>query len=382
MRYILILFMLLMTPICLAAEKDENSVSFQEFTLTIGDRVELGDYRVELVDIQSLKDGLVVLRVTQGSKFDEQRVVIEGSPNRFNGGAEERGLTLTITDIFDEESAKLRVEYKESLGTPRKRLAEKREARAAPNLIVEKSFDRTNINYGDEVKVTITVKNVGSDTARSIEVYDIPPLAEFAYIAGYPPKIKSELNPGESDSAVYVMRSVKEGLVKVPPIEVRYTDSKNKIKTNTSVASEILVMPPKRPNIVARINVTNVTAGESSLVEVSIENTGQATATMVEVASEIKPPAGLKCIGLDQIIPEIPAGGVKRYTAQIQGERSGNYTISLIISYRGGDSISMTRTAANVNVLEREYKYLYYLLVLPLMIVGIWVYKRYKEYKY
>lgn len=382
MRYIFLLLLLAAYVSLAIGDNEDQGVRFQEFTLSIGDRVEIGDYRAELVDIQSLKDGLVVLRVTQGSKFEEQRVVIEGSPNSFNGGAEEGGLTLTITDIFDEESAKLRVEYRESLGTPRKRVAERREPRAAPNLVVEKSFDKTTVNYGDEVKVTVTVKNIGTEAARNIEVYDIPPLAEFAYIAGYPPKIKSELGPGESDSAVYVMRAVKEGLVKVPQIEVRYKDAKDRIKTNMTEAFEIIVAPPKRPNVVARINVTNVTSGETAPIEVRIENTGQATATMVEVSSEVKPPEGLRCTGLDQLIPEIPPGSAKIYTGEMRGERSGNYTISLTVSYRSGDAMSITKTAANVRVIEQEYKYLYYLLVLPLMIVGLWVYKRYKEYKY
>ncbi|MEM2097852.1 MAG: CARDB domain-containing protein [Methanothrix sp.] len=382
MRCIFLLLLLIAHTSLAAGTNEDQSVSFQEFTLSIGDRVEIGDYRAELVDIQSLKDGLVVLRVTQGSKFEEQRVVIEGSRNSFNGGAEEGGLTLTITDIFDEESAKLRVEYRESLGTPRKRAAEKREPRAAPNLVIEKSFDKSTVNYGEEVKVTVTVRNVGTEAARSVEVYDIPPLAEFAYIAGYPPKIKSELGPGETDSAVYVMRAVKEGLVKVPQIEVRYKDAKDRIKTNTTEPFELIVAPPKRPNLVARINVTNITSGERAPIEISIENTGQATATMVEVSSEVKPPEGLTCTGLDQLILEIPPGSAKSYRAEMRGERSGNYTIALTVSYRSGETMSLTRTSASVSVLEREYKYLYYLLVLPLMIVGLWVYKRYKEYKY
>lgn len=382
MRYIFLILLLIVHTSLAAGNNDGQSVSFQEFTLTIGDRVEIGDYRVELVDIQSLKDGLVVLRVTQGDKFEEQRVVIEGSPNSFKGGAEEGGLTLTITDIFDEESAKLRVEYRESVGTPRKRAAEKREPRAAPNLVIEKSFDKSTVNHGEEVKVKVTVRNVGTEAARNVEVYDIPPLAEFAYIAGYPPKIKSELGPGESDSAVYVMRAVKEGLVKVPQIEVRYKDAKDRIKTNTTEPLEIIVAPPKRPNLVARINVTNLTSGETAPIEISIENIGQATAMMVEVSSEVKPSEGLICTGLNQIIPEIPPGSAKSYTAEMRGERSGNYTIALTVSYRSGETMSITKAAASVSVLEREYKYLYYLLVLPLMIVGLWVYKRYKEYKY
>jgi hypothetical protein len=38
--------------------------------------------------------------------------------------------------------------------------------------------------------------------------------------------------------------------------------------------------------------------------------------------------------------------------------------------------------STTIVVLEREYKYLYYLLILPLLAVAWWLIKRYKEYKY
>lgn len=124
------------------------------------------------------------------------------------------------------------------------------------------------------------------------------------------------------------MRAVKEGLVKVPQIEVRYKDTKDRIKTNMTEAFEIIVAPPKRPNIVATINVTNVTSGETAPIEVRIENTGQATATMVEVSYEVKPPDGLRCTGLDQLIPEIPPG-VQRFTPARCGGKEAVTTPSL-----------------------------------------------------
>ena len=37
---------------------------------------------------------------------------------------------------------------------------------------------------------------------------------------------------------------------------------------------------------------------------------------------------------------------------------------------------------ADVVVLEREYKYQYLLLIIPIMVIIAWMYRRYKEYKY
>ena len=36
----------------------------------------------------------------------------------------------------------------------------------------------------------------------------------------------------------------------------------------------------------------------------------------------------------------------------------------------------------DVNVREQEYKYLYYLVIIPIIAIAAWIFKRYREYKY
>jgi hypothetical protein len=98
-------------------DEDEDAVTFRDFNLNIGDRIDLDKYQMELIEIQSLRDGLVVMRILKvGGSLDEQRALLLDSPNNFDGGADDGGITLTVSDIFDEQSAKVRVEYQESLG--------------------------------------------------------------------------------------------------------------------------------------------------------------------------------------------------------------------------------------------------------------------------
>lgn len=363
---------------------DEDTISFEEYTLSIGDRVDIGDYRVELVDIQSVRDGLTVVRVSErNGDFDEQRVLLENSDNKFNGGSEEGGLTITVTEIFDEQSAKLRLEYPESLGTPRKRLSDRpAAAKAAPNLAVEKSFDVDRISVGDSIKVTVMVTNLGLDTADDVEVSDTL-LSEFGSFIGYPPKIKSQLGPGESDSAIYVMTALKEGLVKVPSIEVRYLDSKGNVKSNRSEGFEIIISPARAPVLEIKIDqVPPLKPGLKAAMNITVSNVGQAAASSVEIKSDIRPAEGIDVSGLDRTFFEIPAGGQESYTALVEGKSSGNYTINLEASYRSGTALTVTKSSTELMVLEQEYKYLYYLLILPFMLIAYRIYKRYKEYKY
>ncbi len=51
-----------------AKESNDDQVTYTDFTLNIGDRIDIGDYQVELIEIQSIKDGIVVMRVIQGRR--------------------------------------------------------------------------------------------------------------------------------------------------------------------------------------------------------------------------------------------------------------------------------------------------------------------------
>ncbi len=41
-----------------AQETDDDEVTYTDFTLTIGDRIDVGDYQAELIEIQSERDGI------------------------------------------------------------------------------------------------------------------------------------------------------------------------------------------------------------------------------------------------------------------------------------------------------------------------------------
>jgi hypothetical protein len=368
------------------AKDSNNEVTFSDFTLYTGDSVEIASYTIQLVEVQSVRDGIVVIRATKsGGALDEQRALLQNNANSFDGGSENGGLTVTITDIFDDQSAKVRVEYPKDMGIPRKQTAESgsKGPGSQPVLAVEKSFDNDNPSVGSEVKVTVMVKNIGGGLAEDIVVDDQPPLANFVYIAGYPPKIKSQLDPGESDSAIYVIDAVKEGTVKVPPIEVRYSDSKKNTKSNESAPFNVVIAPKSMPDLDIKLNPSgSIPLGQTGRLNVSLYNSGKATAYKVEIKSEIEPSGGLDATDLDKSYFEIDPGAMESYSAELTGRSSGEYTVNLKVSYQDGNDVLLKEGSTTIVVLEREYKYLYYLLILPLLAVSAWLIKRYKEYKY
>jgi uncharacterized repeat protein (TIGR01451 family) len=368
-----------------AKETNDDQVTYTDFTLNIGDRIDIGDYQAELIEIQSTKDGIVVIRVSKvGGALDEQRAFLQNSANNFDGGSENGGITITLTDIPDDQSAKVRIEYQEILGTPRRHASERPAAQLdKPILSVQESFDRNQMNVGDEVKVTIAVKNVGTGQALDIKAEDTPPLPEFSYIAGYPPKIKETLDPGESDSAVYLMSAVKEGSIRVPAIQVSYTDSKKNARSNNSEPFNVLINPKSKANLAIVLTPPGpIQVGGQGVLNVSLSNMGTATASRIELEGEIRPPEGLEVTGLDKSIFEILPEKEVNYSAKLSGKSPGNYTVRLKASYDGGDGAMIQEGTTEVVVLEQEYKYQYLLLIIPIIVIIAWMYRRYKVYKY
>ncbi len=382
-----LLFSILLMQAAHAKEATDNSdeVTFKDYTLNIGDRIDLGDYQMELIEIQSVRDGLVVMRISKvGGSLDEQRALLLDSPNNFDGGAENKGITITVADIFDEQSAKVRIEYIQSLGSPRKHASERPAlALDKPELLVQKSFDRNQMSVGDAVKVTVTVKNTGTGQALGIKAEDIPPLPEFTYVAGYPPKIKETIDPGQSDSAVYVMNAVKEGSIRVPAMMVSYTDVKKNAKSNSSEPFNILISPKSKADLAIKLTSSGPVAldGESML-NISISNLGTASASRIEADGTVVPSEGLQVTGLEKSFFEIMPGAEVNYSASLLGQSPGNYIIHLKVNYDGGDGSVIREGTSEVIVLEREYKYQYLLLIIPITIIIAWMYRRYREYKY
>jgi uncharacterized repeat protein (TIGR01451 family) len=384
-RMIYLAILMLLIQSAHAVDSNDDEVTYNDFTLNAGERIDIGDYRSELIEIQSLKDGLVVMRISKvGGALDEQRALLQNSANNFDGGSENEGITITVTDIFDDQTAKVRVEYKKSLGTAKKRASDiPRSALDKPNLFVQKIFEKNQMSVGDEVKVTVIVKNIGNGQALNINTEDLPPLPEFSYIAGYPPKIKDTLDPGKSDSAIYVISAVKEGSIRVPAVQVSYTDSKKNVKSNNSEPVNVLINPKSKADLQLFLKPTGpIAVNGKGMLNISLSNIGKASATKVELKGEIKPSEGLEVKGLDKSFFEILPEEEENYSAELLGKQAGNYTVILEASFQSGDGAVIEESKAEVVVLEQEYKYLYLLLIIPIIVIVIRLYKRYRDYKY
>jgi hypothetical protein len=137
------------------------------------------------------------------------------------------------------------------------------------------------------------------------------------------------------------------------------------------------------PDLDIKLNPSgSIPLGEKCRLNVSLYNSGKAIAYKVEIKSDVEPSGGLEVADLDKSYFEIDPGATESYSAELTGRSSGEYTVNLKVSYQDGNDVMLKEGSTTIVVLEQEYKYLYYLLILPLLAVSAWLIKRYKEYKY
>ncbi|MEA2046056.1 MAG: hypothetical protein U9N48_06000 [Euryarchaeota archaeon] len=384
----LAVLVLLIAPAMAGSGDDDGETTSREFSLRVNEGVKIGDYRVELINVVSVMDGLIEVKVWKRvSEFEDWRVMEEHRDSNFDEGADRGGLTLTVVEIFDDDTIRMRAEYRDDYGYPRKYTTERGLApKNLPELTVEKQFDRTDISVNDEVKVTVTVKNVGNDTARNVLIFETPPLSQFRYLAGYPPKIKSQIAPEESDFAVYSMVAVTEGEVLVPALVVSYADAKGNIASVSSSSFTINIKPKRKPNLDLIVEpVPPIEHGETGVINVTVLNNGEASAYRVEIKGETTPADGgieVTKGSLGMTYFEIAPGASENYSATVKGSQSGNYTATIKANYQSDDVILQKEVSFEIIVLGRPYKYLYFVLVLPVLLAAFWIFRRYKEYKY
>jgi len=191
----LLAFSIISAPMAAEASEDEkkdSDIITRDFSFRVGEGVRIGDYRVELTNVVSVMDGLVEVKVwKRASQFEDWRVMESRRDVNLDGGQDRGGLTLMVTEIFDRDTVRMRATYRSDYGYPEKYITERALVPASiPKLEVSTSADNPAVRSGDEVKVTIIVRNVGNDTARDVALQDMPAPPPVQICRGIPPQDK------------------------------------------------------------------------------------------------------------------------------------------------------------------------------------------------
>jgi hypothetical protein len=88
----LALLVLLIAPVMADSDDDDDETTSREFTLKVDEGVKIGDYRMELINVVSVMDGLIEVKVWKRvSEFEDWRVMEEHRDSNFDEGADRGG---------------------------------------------------------------------------------------------------------------------------------------------------------------------------------------------------------------------------------------------------------------------------------------------------
>ena len=280
--------------------------------------------------------------------------------------------------------AKISVEYPDNWGSPIKYNVEVPiVAEKIPEIVLTKSVDKTTLNKGDVVEFKLILENTGNGTAYNLTLEDrFPPGFTSAPGSRFPPVIQDELKAGERLELLFALKAVEPGSYNIEPTIVKYG---SKSARSNPVSLTVLEDKKEKSNLVTVITLDkfNIFTGEPVKAIVKITNKGNVSAESILIKGTV--PKGMEVIegDLRQAYTKIEPDESEEYSATLKAVESGNYSIQLKTSY----SDDLTGSSANsdhIIVTEKEKNYLYIVIPVIIIIVGIvlFIMKRHREYRF
>lgn len=283
-----------------------------------------------------------------------------------------------------------------------------------PDLEITKDVDKSEINVGDSITVTVKAKNTGDDVAQNVIFTDPKQehfiLEETTYeISGNVPEIDYEKSTPETLVYIYTLKATEAGTFELKPVTASYTNSADQSYTATSNTPPITVLEGNKQNASVKVSM--------SMSSLSVERNGEITSTIVlkntgnaaaqAVRLDIQVPEGLEYTGGDEGI-EVVGGSPRIYLDTLQpnndkevsytlkAKEVGTYSINSELSYEYNNGVDASNLEENsklesssISVTKGKYDFLFeqpvYVYVVPVLILailGIHIYRKHREYKY
>lgn len=364
---------LLLSVFPTAAEASTKTYNFTMENNT-GLNFENGSYNIEVIEIAP------PLYVKVNMTYNEQPVI----KNLYDSEAAITYNQIKISaSSITRTSAIVTIEFPDGWGYKKYQIVRPVAPVGVPNIVLTKSVDKTNMNIGDVAEFKIKMENTGNATAYNVTLSELLPNG-FSKAPGsrFPPEIPAELAAGASQEVVYALKSVESGTFNIEPATVNYGSKTGK---SNSLTIAVAGITQEKSYLTTDISLDkkNATVGELIKATVKITNTGKATAKSIRVKG--MPPLGMEVIegNLIKDYESINPAGIEEYRFTLKATEAGNYTIHLITVYNDNEA-GMPVDSETIAVIGNERNYLYILVPIIIIIVGIVLFtiKRHREYSY
>jgi len=367
MKLTFLLIILLMFPAA-------SDASTQKFNFTVQKdsalNFENGSYIIEVIELS--KALYVKVNLTSGGSSRINNLYDNEAPITFNE------IKLSASSITNADAV-VAIEFPAGWSAP-KRYQVVRPV-LVPNIVLTKSVDKTNIQIGDVVEIKIKIENTGNATAHNLTLSETPSKG-FTIATTFPSVRNAELAAGASQELYYSLKAVESGTLKIEPATVDYDSKTSKSNSLTITVGEAAL---EKSNLTTTISVdkNNVYTNDLIKATVKITNTGNAATKFVDI--DFTPQEGMAVIenNLDKVLDSIAPGESLNYRLTLKANEAGNYTIHLRTVYNDATA-GIPSDSEPIIVTQKEQNYLYFLVPIAIIIVGILLFtiKRHREYSY
>ncbi|WP_167848794.1 DUF11 domain-containing protein [Methanolobus halotolerans] len=389
-------------------------------TIEQGDGFQINDYVIDVAEVFPGQDS-VIIQVYEGDTKDPKydKLISVGGSYKFKIEGEDVEITAISVHSGVVPRAKLAITITDDDFINSKTLGvvngghSEAELSSTPVLAISKSVDKSNINVGDIIRVTVTVENTGDGDAHDV-IFSDPNQERFILIddiLGSPGRIDVSTSDAVKKIYVYDLKATEAGTFSLNPTTAIFTnsvgDSFPQASSNRPAVTVSGSSLMKNATLDVTMEVDRYTIDRNKDLQgtVRIKNTGNAPASAVTVGIIV--PEGLEYVSGDSGIEEISgvptiymeSFGVqqeKEIIFKLKAAEEGTYTLSADSSYlfsNGVDSemqeVSSSTVTKSVYVTKGKYDHLFeqpiYVYLIPLLLIGViasWVYHRHKQYKF
>ena len=378
-----------------------------------GDGYQINNYFIEVFSIKSYEDNrLLTINIYQlksDGTYEElvvsREIISNKKFTKYQGDiveivVKETNCTSTYATV-DITTTGIKVEYNH----PVKGGLSSAKFIGEPSLLLTKEVDKTNVEIGDTIRVTIKAKNVGSGPAKRITIdHGITPGFTFksAIYTTYPEELAAG-NPDYTQMYIYEMEAAQSGTVTLTPAIATYycstydseysTNSNSPVVTVAQEAVETSVL-----ELTVTPHKTELQRGNKVTFTVSLRNIKDIPATTVRLDMiypyNLTYESGCEDI---KIIDNKPVIQKSIYEARHEDEYDytflanevGIYNITAKVSYNdGANNIINETTSDMIYVTEGKYDFLkeypLYVYIIPIIIIAAiagWIFWRRNQFK-
>jgi uncharacterized repeat protein (TIGR01451 family) len=282
-----------------------------------------------------------------------------------------------------------------------------------PRVLITKNVDKSKIELGDVITVTVKAKNIGNDAANNVLFTDPKQehfvLEETTYeVPGAIPKIDFGEAAPETLVYIYKLKAVDAGTFDLKAVSASYTNSAGKAYQSSSNTPSVSIGEGNKQSAnvetIMNVDVPSLERNGETTSTVVLKNTGTAPAKAVRL--DIIIPQGLEYVaggeGIETVggspriyIETLQPNNDKEFTYTLKAKEVGTYSISSKLSYEYNNGIdagsvkgSNESVTSGINVKEGKFDFLFknpLYIIIPVLIIaaiGVHIYRRHKEYKY